>query len=51
LLAAVCAAGFANAQTLELKDCRIDGGPGTASMKARCGTMIRPLDPSGAVAG
>jgi pimeloyl-ACP methyl ester carboxylesterase len=51
LLAAVCAAGFANAQTLELQDCRIDGGPGTSSMKARCGTLIRPLDPSGAVDG
>jgi len=51
LLAAVCAASFANAQTLELSDCRISAGPGTSSMKARCGTMLRPLDPSGTVAG
>jgi pimeloyl-ACP methyl ester carboxylesterase len=31
---------------LELSDCRIDAGPGTASIAARCGTLIRPLDPS-----
>ena len=39
------------AQNLELSDCRITAGPGTSSMKARCGTLTRPLDPSGAVAG
>ena len=51
LLASFCAAGFANAQTLELSECRISAGPGASSMKARCGTMVRPLDPTGAVTG
>jgi len=51
VLAAICATSFASAQTLELTDCRISAGPGMSSMKARCGTMLRPLDPSGAVAG
>ena len=41
----------ANAQTLELEDCRISAGPGSPSMKARCGTMLRPLDPAGASPG
>lgn len=36
---------------LELTDCRISAGPGARSMKARCGTLKRPLDPTGAVAG
>ena len=39
------------AQPLELTDCRISAGPGAASMKARCGTLVRPLDPTGAVPG
>jgi len=39
------------AQTLRLEDCRISGGPGMPSMKARCGTLSRPLDPAGAVPG
>ncbi len=43
--------GVAHAQTLELEDCRINAGPGAPSMPARCGTMIRPLDPSGGVPG
>jgi len=47
LLAALLAAGVTNAQSLELEDCRINAGPGSSSMKARCGTLIRPLDPSG----
>ena len=51
ILAVVAAAGSLSAQTLELEDCRINAGPGTASMKARCGTMIRPLDPDGEVPG
>ena len=51
LLASFCAASFANAQTLELSECRISAGPGASSMKARCGTMVRPLDPTGAVTG
>ena len=51
LLAAVIAAGPATAQSLTLEDCRISAGPGARSMKARCGTMVRPLDPSGEVPG
>jgi pimeloyl-ACP methyl ester carboxylesterase len=55
LLATLLATSAANAQEpgpqLELKDCRINAGPGTSSMKARCGTLLRPLDPSGAVPG
>lgn len=50
-LAAICAASVTNAQTLELTDCRISAGPGSPSMKARCGTMLRPLDPGGTVEG
>jgi len=51
LLAALLATSASNAQSLELEDCRINAGPGTASIKARCGTMIRPLDPSGSAPG
>jgi len=40
-----------HAQSLELTDCRISAGPGASSMAARCGTMTRPLDPTGAVPG
>lgn len=36
---------------LVLQDCRISAGPGAPSMKARCGTLLRPLDPSGREAG
>ncbi len=32
--------------TLELEDCRISAGPAFPSLKARCGTLERPLDPS-----
>ena len=31
---------------LELDDCRISAGPGYPGIKARCGTFMRPLDPS-----
>jgi pimeloyl-ACP methyl ester carboxylesterase len=51
LLAAALLTGPLGAQTLELSDCRISAGHGTQSMKARCGTMIRPLDPSGGEPG
>jgi pimeloyl-ACP methyl ester carboxylesterase len=34
--------GFA----LELKDCRINAGPGYPGINARCGTFYRPLDPA-----
>jgi pimeloyl-ACP methyl ester carboxylesterase len=30
---------------LELEDCRISAGPGYPGIKARCGTLLRPLDP------
>jgi pimeloyl-ACP methyl ester carboxylesterase len=33
---------------LELQDCRISAGPGFPGMKARCGTLERPLDPANA---
>ncbi len=39
------------AQSLELTDCRINAGPGAPSMAARCGRMLRPLDPAGVVPG
>lgn len=51
LLTTLASAGAALAQPLELTDCRISAGPGSPSMKARCGTLLRPLDPAGAVAG
>jgi len=51
LSAALLATSAASAQSLELEDCRINAGPGSSSMKARCGTLIRPLDPSGAEPG
>ncbi len=44
-------AGLCSAQPLHLTDCRINAGPGTHSLAARCGSMMRPLDPSGAVGG
>lgn len=51
VLAALLLAGTGYAQTLELKECRISAGPGASSMKARCGTLLRPLDPSGEISG
>lgn len=44
-LALVALSGIAGAQPLELADCRISIGPGFPSVKARCGTMPRPLNP------
>jgi len=41
------ATSFAN-PVLELSDCRISAGPGSASIAARCGALVRPLDPSDA---
>lgn len=41
----------ANAAPLTLSECRISAGPGASSIEARCGTLTRPLDPSGAVPG
>lgn len=51
LLAALLATSTASGQSLELTDCRINAGPGTSSMPARCGTLTRPLDPTGTVPG
>ncbi|MEL7184804.1 MAG: alpha/beta hydrolase [Pseudomonadota bacterium] len=50
-LLALLLVGPATAQTLELDDCRISAGSGMPSMKARCGMLTRPLDPSGQVEG
>lgn len=52
LFASLLLAGSAIADSsLELSDCRISAGPGSSSIKARCGSLTRPLDPSGGVAG
>jgi pimeloyl-ACP methyl ester carboxylesterase len=51
LLAALLLAPDVFAEPLELEDCRISAGPGSPSMKARCATMLRPLDPTGAEPG
>lgn len=51
LLAGLLFAAGGLAQPLELTDCRISAGPGTPSMKARCGKLMRPLDPAGALPG
>jgi len=51
LMAGLLFASSSLAQSLELTDCRISAGPGAPSMKARCGKLIRPLDPAGAVPG
>lgn len=51
LLAGLLLSGAAPAQSIELTDCRISAGPAFPSIKARCGTLLRPLDPTGAVAG
>lgn len=32
-------------KALELSDCRISAGPGYPGLKARCGTLLRPLNP------
>ncbi len=45
----LCESG--SAAPLELHDCRISAGPGASSIGARCGSLTRPLDPSGAEAG
>ena len=35
-----------HAQTLELEPCRITAGPSYPSIKARCGSMLRPANPA-----
>ncbi|MBT8087415.1 MAG: alpha/beta hydrolase [Gammaproteobacteria bacterium] len=44
LLALLWSTG-AQAGTIRLEDCRISAGKGLPSLKARCGTLRRPLDP------
>ncbi|MBT8087528.1 MAG: alpha/beta hydrolase [Gammaproteobacteria bacterium] len=44
-LSAVPLAAPAAAAALELAPCRINAGPSFPSIKARCGTIERPLDP------
>ncbi len=51
LLACLLFAASSLAQALELTECRISAGPGAPSMKAQCGTLVRPLDPEGSVPG
>ena len=46
LLASPLAAQISLEPTLELEECRISAGPGSPGIKARCGTLVRPLDPS-----
>jgi pimeloyl-ACP methyl ester carboxylesterase len=49
LLLAIAASTTASA--LELNDCRISAGPGYPGIKARCGTLLRPLNPDDPSAG
>ncbi len=48
IVAALAAANvpMAGAQTIELTECRINAGPAYPSIKARCGTLVRPEDPA-----
>ncbi|MEM7502741.1 MAG: alpha/beta hydrolase [Pseudomonadota bacterium] len=46
LIASFIAWPSADAQTIELADCRINAGAAYPSIKARCGTFTRPLDPA-----
>jgi pimeloyl-ACP methyl ester carboxylesterase len=41
----LCVTSASPASALELEDCRISAGPGYPGIKARCGTLLRPLDP------
>lgn len=41
-----CSATRAEApEAIDLQDCRISAGPGFPGIKARCGILLRPLDP------
>ncbi len=44
-LAGPAAAGD-DATSVDLEDCRISAGPGHPGIKARCGILLRPLNPS-----
>ncbi len=47
LLLATMGLPTANAAvSIELSDCRISAGPGSPSLAARCGVLVRPLDPA-----
>lgn len=46
LLFVLASAAVSAAPDIELTDCRISAGPGFPGIKARCGTFLRPLDPS-----
>jgi pimeloyl-ACP methyl ester carboxylesterase len=54
-LALISLAGPVGAQqttaSLELQDCRISAGAGMPGIAARCGTLVRPLDPDDASKG
>ena len=43
--------GASAEESLELEDCRISAGPGFPSIKARCGTLPRHLNPADESAG
>lgn len=43
--------GLAPAAALELEDCRISAAAGLPGIAARCGTLVRPLDPDDASKG
>jgi len=45
LLLLLMSAAAAAAPDLELSDCRISAGPGHPGIKARCGSLLRPLNP------
>jgi len=51
LLLAITSAAASTATALELNDCRINAGPGYPGIKARCGTLLRPLNPDDPGAG
>jgi pimeloyl-ACP methyl ester carboxylesterase len=51
LLLAIAATAATSASALELSDCRINAGPGYPGIKARCGTLLRPLNPGDPEAG
>jgi len=42
----LAAASSPSQPALELEDCRISAGPGYPGIKARCGTLLRPLNPA-----
>lgn len=47
----LAAASTPASPTLELEDCRISAGPGYPGIKARCGTLLRPLNPAAPESG